>query len=221
MSGYRQAARIRNFCSKTACPDKCNNGLQYIDTVCSDPLAIGTNCCNTYKVYINRLNAALYDTGQRIPLFLNSDMTTLIGFTYATSTDIYASPENNGTTVVGSLVASYRVLYNVPKTSYVSGDEITYTGIAKVSGNFSIMFIDNYPSGTSPTDFKASVDAQLEYYQPVNQAIGPLALSLSTKAFATNGQLLRKKVFGTFTAKSNNVSVDQMQEISLFLSDDI
>lgn len=219
MSGYNQAARIRNFCAKQACPNKCNNGAQYIDTVCSDPLAIGTNCCISYKVYIDRYIGATVDTGKRIPLFSDNAATRLIGYASTSATNIYN--DSAKTNVVGSLISSYEALYNVPKTPYVSGDEYTYTGMAKVTAKFSIMFIANYPSSTNSADFKASADAQLEYYQTVNQVPGPKALSLFCKSYATNGQLLRKKVNAHFKADSADIVNFPMQEITLTLSDDI
>jgi hypothetical protein len=217
MSGYNQAARIRNFCSKQACPDKCNNGAQYVDTVCSDPLAIGTNCCISYKVYIDRYIGATVDTGKRIPLFSDYAATNLIGYTASSATNIYNDVAK--TNVVGSLISTYEALYNVPKTSYVAGDEYTYTGMAKVTAKFSIMFIENQTSTTGV--FKASADAQLEYCQTVNQVPGPKALSLFCKSYATNGQLLRKKVNAHFKADSTDIVNFPMQEIALSLSDDI
>jgi len=216
MSGYNQAARIRNFCSKQACPDKCNNGAQYIDTVCSDPLAIGTNCCNTYKVYIDRVIGATTDSAARVPLYggpaAGANAGKVIGYTASSATNIYKDKEK--TAVVGSLMSTYEALYNVPVANSTN-IVYTYAGIAKVTAKFSIMFIANYPSGTS--DFKASADAQLEYCQIVNTATGPLAASLYCKSYATNGNLLRKKVNAYF----NTLGSTSIQEITLSLSDDI
>lgn len=219
MSGYNQAARIRNFCAKQACPNKCNNGLQYIDTVCSDPLAIGTNCCISYKVYIDRVIGATTDSAARVPLYGGpgalANAGKVIGYTASSATNIYNDADK--TKVVGSLISTYEALYNVPvadSTNIV----YTYAGMAKVTAKFSIMFIENYPSGTS--DFKASANAQLEYCQIVNQAPGPQVESLYCKSYATNGNLLRKKVNAHFKALGA-ININPMQEITLTLSDDI
>jgi hypothetical protein len=220
MSGYNQAARIRNFCATQACPDKCNNGAQYINTVCSDIFAIGTNCCTVYNVYVDRYEAAVNDYGKRVPLYAGPTgiyANQLIGYSAAASTNIYSDAAK--TTVVGTLLSSYRAFYTTP-VAYTSGLEYTYTSMAKVTATFSIVFIANYPSSTNTNDFKASADAQLEYYQPVNQTPGPLALSLNCKTYATNGQLLRKKAFAVFKAESADVVNFPMQKITLTLSDD-
>jgi hypothetical protein len=219
MSGYNQAARIRNFCAKQACPNKCNNGLQYIDTVCSDPLAIGTNCCNTYKVYIDRYIGSTVDSAARVSLYAGPgagvDAGKLIGYTASSSTNIYKDQQK--TVVVGSLLSSYEALYNAPVAN--TTNIYTYTGMAKVTASFSIMFIENYTSTTGV--FKASANAQLEYCQTVNDAPGPKTLSLYCKSYATNGNLLRKKVNAHFKADSMDIVNDPMQEITLTLSDDI
>jgi hypothetical protein len=217
MSGYNQAARIRNFCAKQACPDKCNNGAQYVATVCSDPLAIGTNCCISYKVYIDRVIGATTDSAARVPLYggpgAGANAGKVIGYTASSATNIYKDKEK--TAVVGSLISTYEALYNVPVTDSTN-IVYTYDGMAKVTAKFSIMFIENQTSTTGV--FKASANAQLEYCQIVNQAPGPQALSLFCKSYATNGQLLRKKVNAHFKADIENFP---MQEIALSLSDDI
>jgi hypothetical protein len=208
-----QAARVRNFCAAQKCPDKCFNAVSYNTNVClANPLSIGTNCCNTFKVYF-KISDAVSGPTKRIPL-LNAAGTFLYGYTNQTSAPFYS--DLACTVRIGTIMFSIQSMYDT-SVAYVANTGVEYAdnGFAQVTNNVTFSWVD-YSVAEAASNFKASLDIRLSYYQnvyPVSAYSGP---TLSGKSYSSNGQLVNKKTAYSFKYESPSI-----QSVTFQLSDSV
>jgi hypothetical protein len=209
-----QAARVRNYCAAQKCPDKCFNAVAYNTNVClANPLSIGTNCCDKFKVYFDRVAAASQAT-YRVPLTNTSVDATIYGHTNQTVTKFYS--DEACTDHIGTISFSFQALYDTPFLVSTGTTVYTYAGYAQVTANVTFSWVD-YSVAPASGNFKASLDLRLSYYQQTNISTGYLGSILTGKSYNTNGQLLNKKASFLFQTLAN----PQYQSITFQLSNSV
>ena len=160
-----------------------------------------------------KISDAVSGATKREPL-LNSAGTTLYGFANQTRAPFYSNVEC--TTHIGTITFSVQAMYDTPFTPYTgAGEEYADHGFAQVTNNVTFSWVD-YSGVASASNFKASLDIRLSYYQNVYPYSAYTGSTLSGKSYSSNGQLVNKKASYAFKYESPSI-----QSVVFKLSDSL